>query len=66
MPTTRTPISDQDAITAIARLLGTNPEWDSPADYLEDIANMVAATGRQHPGDADPDTYNPNRPKEQP
>ncbi|MFJ3395362.1 hypothetical protein [Leifsonia aquatica] len=56
-------LSDTNAVDAIANLLGTNPEWSSPADYLEDIANTIAATGRQHPGDADPDTYNPRRPQ---
>jgi hypothetical protein len=55
-------ISDTTAVDRIANLLGTNREWRSPADYLETIANLVAATGRQHPGDADSDTYNPHRP----
>ncbi|WP_141692912.1 hypothetical protein [Leifsonia xyli] len=55
-------LSDSAAMDRLANLLGTNPEWSSPADYLEDIANLVAATGGQHPGDADPDTYNPHRP----
>lgn len=59
--TARDTISDKLALTSIARMLGTNPEWDSPADFLESIADIIAATGRQHPGDADPDTYNPNR-----
>jgi hypothetical protein len=54
--------TDTQAVTRIAFLLGTNPEWSSPADFLEDIANLVAATGRQHPGDADPATYNPHPP----
>ncbi len=61
-PAPRSTISDELAITRIAEMLGTNPEWDSAADYLESIADIIAATGRQHPGDADPDTYNPNRP----
>ncbi|MEO7017041.1 MAG: hypothetical protein ABI067_10945 [Leifsonia sp.] len=55
-------LTDTQAVTKIAHLLGTNPEWSSPADFLDDIAALVAATGRQHPGDADPDTYNPHPP----
>ena len=59
--TAPTTISDELALTRIANMLGTSPKWDSPADYLESIADIIAATGRQHPGGADPDTYNPNR-----
>ena len=40
----------------LALVLGTNPEWHG-ADYLEDIANLVARSGRPHPGDADPGKY---------
>lgn len=59
MPNER--ISDRDAMTKIAALLGTNEEWDSAADYLERIAGIVEWTGRQHPGDADPKTYQAER-----
>lgn len=52
--------TDAQTVTAIARLLGTDPEWSSPADFLDEIAALVATTGRQHPGDADPETYNPH------
>lgn len=48
---------DDDAMDQVALMLGTSPEWDSPSDYLEDIANLVGTSGRPHPGDADPDEY---------
>jgi hypothetical protein len=56
-----TTLTDTEALTAIAALRGTSPEWNSAADYLEDIANIIASADRQHPGDADPDTYDPHR-----
>lgn len=60
-PAARATISDELAVTSIARMLGSSPTWDSPADFLDSIADIIAATGRQHPGGAEPDTYNPNR-----
>lgn len=51
------PQADTDTVDRVAALLGRDDSWDGSADYLEDIADTVAATGRPHPGDADPDTY---------
>lgn len=48
---------DTNALDDIALLLGEAPEWNSPADFLDDIAAIVARTGRPHPGDQDPDEY---------
>ena len=47
--------TDQQAVDAIAALLGTSAEWSSAADFLESIANVIGAV-RPHPGDA-ADTY---------
>jgi hypothetical protein len=55
-------ISDEKAMNLIAGILGTNEEWSGAADYLERIADIVAWTGRQHPGDSDPKTYVATRP----
>lgn len=55
MPTTTTVATaaqDQDALDAIATMLGTRAEWSSGADMLEDIANVIG-TVRPHPGDSD-------------
>lgn len=49
-------MTDEQAIDAIATLLGTAPEWESPADYLETIANVIGQV-RPHPGDKDPLEY---------
>lgn len=43
--------TDQEALDAIATLLGTAEEWDS--EMLELIANLVGATERPHPGDSE-------------
>ena len=51
------PVTDEDVMDAIALALGGAEEWDGSADYLEDIANQVAASGRPHPGDRDPREY---------
>ena len=48
---------DETVMDEIALMLGTAEEWDGAADYLEDIANQVAASGRPHPGDRDPREY---------
>jgi hypothetical protein len=48
---------DEDAMDQIALTLGTAEEWDGSADYLEEFADQVAASGRPHPGDADPREY---------
>lgn len=50
-------ITDEPALDNIATLLGTSPEWQSAADYLDHIADTIATTGRPHPGDQDPDQY---------
>jgi len=42
--------ADARALDDITRLLGTSPEWSSPGDYLTDIANLAADSGRPHPG----------------
>lgn len=49
-------ITDSDVVDAIALLLGTNPEWSSPSEFLDDIANLIGRV-RQHPGDQDPQEY---------
>lgn len=55
-------ITDREAMDDIANLLGQAHQWDDPADYLEDIANTVAQTGRAHPGNnIDPDSYDGSR-----
>jgi hypothetical protein len=41
----------------IALMLGTVDQWDGSADYLEKAADLIAASGRPHPGDADPEEY---------
>jgi hypothetical protein len=43
--------TDQQAVDAVATLLGTSAEWDDAADFLDDIANIVGQV-RPHPGDA--------------
>lgn len=48
-------MSDRQALDRIAAMLGSNTTWDSPADYLTDIANLIQDTGRLHPGDQPPD-----------
>ena len=48
---------DEKVMDRIALMLGTAPDWDGAADYLEDIADLVGATEREHPGDADPEEY---------
>lgn len=48
--------SDEHVVDAIATLLGTSPEWDGAADYLEDIANLIGLV-RPHPGDRTPSEY---------
>lgn len=48
-------IPDEQAVDMIATMLGTTPEW--PTDFLERIADIIATTGRPHPGDQDPDEY---------
>ena len=42
-------LSDTEAVDQIAELLG-GTRWDSPADFLEAIANVIGETGRTHPG----------------
>lgn len=42
-------MSDTTAVDQIAALLA-DTRWDSPADFLEAIAALVALTGRPHPG----------------
>lgn len=49
-------LTDSDIIDAIALMLGTNPEWENPSAYLEDIANLIGQV-RQHPGGQDPQEY---------
>ena len=41
------------AFEMIAALLGAQSVWDSPADLLEQIAEIVSTTGLPHPGDVD-------------
>jgi hypothetical protein len=55
------PVSDEVALNEIAALLGTAARWDSPADFLEEIATIIASTSRPHPGDAGHDSYTPER-----
>jgi hypothetical protein len=51
-------ISETAAVNLIARELGERDDWDSPADILEAIADIVGRTGRPHPGnDPEPETY---------
>lgn len=59
----RPPVSDTTTLIRIADMLGADEEWDGSADFLEEVANMVAATGRPHPGDArfDPDLHGDGR-----
>ena len=46
---TASTLSDTEAVDQIAELLdGTR--WDSPADFLEVIADVIGDTGRTHPG----------------
>lgn len=52
-----TPETDSLAIDRLALMLADTEGSESTGDYLEDAANFIAATGRPHPGDADPDTY---------
>lgn len=52
-----TPSTDALAVDRIALMLADTDGSESTGDYLEDAANFIAATGRPHPGDADPDTY---------
>ena len=49
--------SDTRALNAIALLLGESASWDGSADYLESAANLIASTGRPHPGDTNASTY---------
>jgi hypothetical protein len=52
------PVStDEDVMDQIALMLGTVDQWDGSADYLEKAADLIAASGRPHPGDADPEEY---------
>ena len=48
--------TDTNIVNAIALMLGTHREWNSGADFLEDIANLIGSV-RQHPGDRDPAAY---------
>lgn len=43
----------------IASTLGRDSQWNGSADYLEEVANIIASTGRPHPGDQEPGTYEP-------
>lgn len=43
--------SDTEAMDRIALTLGCSDSWDGGADYLDEIARIVAATGRPHPGE---------------
>lgn len=45
--------TDTEALEAIAAML-TDTRWDSPADFLEAIAQAIADTGRPHPGEGEP------------
>ncbi len=42
-------MTDQDAVDAIATILGTPEDWDGAADFLESIADVIGAV-RPHPG----------------
>lgn len=55
------PVTDEAALNEIATMLGTAARWDSPADYLEEIATIIASTSRPHPGDAGHHSYDPAR-----
>lgn len=55
-------LTDEQALNMIANLLGRRPEWDGPADLLEYIATVISSTGRTHPGDSDPETYDGSKP----
>jgi hypothetical protein len=50
-------LSDENCMDRIAVVLGSDPEWNGSADYLEATADLVAAAGRPHPGNTDPDEY---------
>lgn len=50
---TQTKPSDTDLMNQLAQMLGADDEWTGSADYLDDAANIVAASGRPHPGDHD-------------
>lgn len=49
-------LTDSDIVDAIALMLGTNPEWSSPSEFLDDIANLIGRV-RKHPGGQDPQEY---------
>lgn len=40
-----------EALFHVAVLLGAQDEWDSAADYLEAVADIVGRTGLPHPGE---------------
>jgi hypothetical protein len=48
-PNRRRLIDDSEAMARIGALLGTTTDWN--ADTLTGIADLVACTGRLHPGD---------------
>lgn len=45
------PHRDTKALNQIALTLGRPGSWDGGADYLDEIARIIAATGRPHPGE---------------
>jgi len=48
-PVPRAVTRDRDALDALAAALGTPPNWDGGADYLDTVANIVGSV-RPHPG----------------
>lgn len=48
--------ADRSAVDAIAALLGTPADWSSPADFLDDVAEIIARV-RPHPGNTDSQGY---------
>lgn len=47
------PHRDTKALNQIALTLGRPGSWDGGADYLDEIARVIASTGRPHPGASD-------------
>ena len=42
-------MTDQEALDALAAYLGTQESWNG-GDVCDVVANMIAKTGRPHPG----------------